>query len=606
MKVSKILFILCCLMVTVYISNTVWAVSTPNIEITILTGALGEEGKMFPPELTKLWEPINSDTSSIVYTPNIKLIRIDMPEEKEYPFPSTGSWVDGFIKPDPRVVLKKTHDQLENTKINSAFSSNQKLDTNQIQTRKEKYSKETQMAFTIDPTNKNRLPSINELLPVLKKQIESDISTGNNPLKYLVYYKVGGVEKIAEKSVDPAPVKTPDKKPVVAPVKTPDSPATCAIAPISTEKKPNWYAVIEIGSKGIKPIAVEVKKVQGKLTPTDFDDKFGTHDVTPREEVSMPRVVQAICEDINHFQSQYGKLPIYLVGSSSMANVPHRAKLVEEIEKNVHLPVEFITAHQEADYLARGIWVPPLPMYRRCESTVIDIGSGNIKGGYLENCDPKVEKAPKEKYVSFDVQDFGTVAFSTQTQKSVDSNAFSNFIDAAKDTRKQLESKLDEQTRTRPELSNGKKRFYLAGGAVWAMNTLLCLDCPQYAKRSATNDQQEYTVIKPTDIDEFYRYVTQEGDKVCDYSVENKYLRYSMDGKYNRPWEESRIEKQKTAIKKVCGVFKASRDLVSAAEILRAIKTKMEITENSHIFFMQNNLYTWSRQYLIDKQSKEQ
>jgi len=376
----------------------------------------------------------------------------------------------------------------------------------------------------------------------------------------------------------------------------------CLLAPIETATKSDWYAVIEIGSKGIKPIAVKFERTDdGKLKPIDFNSTFNTQDVTPREEVSIPRVAQAICDDINQFHHLYGDLKVYIVGSSSMANVPHRSKLVEVIDKAIHLPVDFITADQEANYLAKGIWVPPLPIHRRCESVVIDIGSGNIKGGYLENCNPKVENTPEERFVTFEIQEFGTVAFSNQAEQSLANKGFPTFIDAANSIREKLETKLNENVRTRPELTNGKKRMYLSGGAVWIANTLLCLDCPQYSERSATGDQAEYTVIKPADIDEFYRYVTQDNEKICDPSQENPFLRRNMDGKYNKPWDENRIEKQKTAIQKVCKTFKASRDFISAAEILRALKNKMELNENYHIFFMQNNLYTWTRQYLIEK-----
>lgn len=472
----------------------------------------------------------------------------------------------------------------------------------QLRANKEKYNKEIPLSFEVVSTKSssldaNQFSSITELLPELKKQIEKDNAAGASSLKYAIFYRLPSVTRDSQGATQNPPLQPTSKQP------SPESTANCTITPTTTITQPNWYGVIEIGAKGIKPIAVHFEhNGQGKLQPNDFNNTFGTQDVTPSEEVSIPRVVQAVCENINQFHHLYGNLPVYLVGSSSMANVPHRAKLVAAIEKSIQLPIDFITADQEASYLARGIWAPPLPVYRRCESAVIDIGSGNIKGGYLQDCNPKVEKTEKEKFVSFDIQEFGTANFSKQTQQKVDDKTFPTFVEAAKNTREELEKKLDEQVRTRPELTNGKERMYLVGGAVWIVNTLLCLDCPQYNGRPETRrDQDEYTVIRPADIEEFYHYVTQEGEKVCDFSQENPYLRRSMDGKYNTPWDESRIEKQKVAIQNVCKKFQAPRDLISAAEILRAIKNKMGINENRHIFFMQNNLYTWSRQYLIDK-----
>jgi hypothetical protein len=446
------------------------------------------------------------------------------------------------------------------------------------------------------PSSINQFTSVNELLPVLKQRIAQDIAAGVEPLKYSVFYKL----PIAV-AVKPITKPVEEKKPAVEEktiAKITSKPPACTIVPISTPAKPDWYAVIEIGAKGIKPIAVNIKN----LEPSGFDDRYDTQDVTPSEEISIPRVINAVCDNINNFHARYGNLPIYIVGSSSMAIVPHRDKLVAAIDQAVHMSVNFITAEQEASYLAKGIWTSPrLPTYRHCESAVLSIGSGNIKGGYVENCDPKVRQGKNEKFASFEVPNFGTIKFTAQAQQTMDSKASPTFVDAAKRIREELEIKLDEQVRTRPELTNGKKRFYLEGGAVWMMNTLLCLDCPQYDHRSDTSSQDKYTVIKPKDIDVFYQYVTTASTDICDGAKENPYLKVDMDGIYKEPLSQTRIDKQKVAIQKVCKKF-VPRDLISAAEILRAIKNKMDFDHpDSHIFFMQDNLYTWSRQYLIEK-----
>jgi hypothetical protein len=370
--------------------------------------------------------------------------------------------------------------------------------------------------------------------------------------------------------------------------------STCTFSPIKIPTKPNWYAVIQIGSKGVKSIAVEFQPTENDdLIPKTFHS-LGTQDVTPQEELNVPHVVKAICESINMLHAEYGKLPVYIVGSSSMELVAHRAKLESAITKAIQLPVEFLNADQEVSYLAKGTWARPLPIKRYCESVVIDLGSSNINGGYLENCNPSKE-SHETKVVTFNIPDLGTIAFSKETAKEVTETV--TFNEAAIKTRENLEAKIDEQVSSRPELINGKKRIYLVGGAAWALNTLLCLDCPQYRERYITDDQDEYTVIKPTDIDEFYKFVTQKGNQVCD---KNPYINRNLDGNSTRHLEEGDVEKQKEKNLNVCSVFTNS-DLISAAEILRAIAKKMEINQNRHLFFMQNNFFTWSKQYLIEK-----
>jgi hypothetical protein len=591
--------------------------SVPEIKINILTSALGKEGEVFPPELVDFWQPV--DINSRKVAPTVKLLRIDLSQEKELaislPQPEgviekTVDLVANLVQADPRSILKDKHDQLEKSAISKDFSNSVPANQNQIEVSKRRYSSESKI-FTvaqISSPETNQFLSVNDLLPVLKKQITDDIAKGVNPLKYSVFYKLPA---IAEKPLIPPkpPVEKPvtENKPIAeekpAITNTPKSSTACTVVPVSTPVRPNWYAVIEIGAKGIKPIAVEIKE---NLDPSKFDDRFDTQDVTPSEEVSIPRVVNAVCDDINQFHAKYGNLPIYIIGSSSMAIVSHRERLVAAIDQAVHKQVDFITAEQEANYLGKGIWGDEnLPTHRHCESAVLSIGSGNIKGGYIENCDPKVRQGKDEKFASFEVQKFGTTQFTKQAQQKMDSKTYPTFIDAAKGTREELETKLDEQIRTRPELTNGKKRFYLEGGALWMMSSLLCLDCPQYDHREEnTNKQDVFTAIKPKDIDVFYHYVTTAEKDICDPTKENPYLKVDMDGVYKEPLSQKRIDKQKAAIQKVCQKF-VPRDLISAAEILEAIKNKMDFDHpDSHIFFMQNNLYTWSRQYLIEKIQK--
>jgi hypothetical protein len=597
MRTKYFLFFCLTIILTGY-SNFSFAV-TP--EITILTSGLGKEGDKFPSDLIKLWETI--DVNSTPVAPKIKLLRIDLAEEKELAVNSPQSIFDKIITPDSRVILMKIHDQLEKSIISKEFSNSVSANQNQIQAAKKRYSSDSK-AFTVAQTNSpatNQFTSVNELLPALKTQIANDIAKGINPLKYSVFYKLPAIA-VKPPVIPKPPVEetVEEKKPVVEkkPIvpNTPKPSVACTLAPVSTQATPNWYGVIEIGAKGIKPIAVNFKE---NLAPLKYDDDFGTQDVTPIKDINTERTVNAVCDNINKFHSKYGNLPIYIVGSSSMAIAPHKDKLVAAINKAVQISMDFITAEDEAKYLGKGIWTSPeLPTYRHCESAVVSIGSGNIKGGHIENCDSKVREGKDEKFIHFEIKDFGTVKFTEQTLKL----KHSNFIDAAKNTRATLEEKLNEIIHSHPELTNGKKRLYLEGGAVWMMSTLLCLDCPQYDHRSVTDDQDKYTVIKPKDIEVFYEFVTRNGKEVCDHQKENPYLRVDMDEKYKGTYSQKRIDEQKAKIEKVCKVFSAPNDFISTAEILRSLKKTMGFEHpESHIFFMQNNLYTWSRQYLIEK-----
>lgn len=175
-------------------TNFLYAAPVP--EITILTGALGNTGEKFPNDLIKFWETItiSQNNSNVEIAPKIRLLRIDLAEEKELGIPLADSLIDKFIKPDPRVTLKKVHDYLEQSKINSDFANSQPSDGAQIKARKEKYQSEIPTLFEILETKSslpsNQSASVNEILLILKKNIERDIVVGTNPMKYLVFYNL--------------------------------------------------------------------------------------------------------------------------------------------------------------------------------------------------------------------------------------------------------------------------------------------------------------------------------------------------------------------------------------------------------------------------------
>jgi hypothetical protein len=144
---------------------------------------------------SKFWQPvtISQDSKDVDIAANIKLIRIDLTEEKEFSLPSANSWIDKLVKPDPRVVLKKMFDGLEQAKISKEFSDALPSDKNQLQAHKEKYVAESTV-FEIVNTGSlltdNQAATINELLPKFKKRLEQDIVAGVTPLKYVVLYNL--------------------------------------------------------------------------------------------------------------------------------------------------------------------------------------------------------------------------------------------------------------------------------------------------------------------------------------------------------------------------------------------------------------------------------
>ncbi|POZ49766.1 hypothetical protein [Methylovulum psychrotolerans] len=425
------------------------------------------------------------------------------------------------------------------------------------------------------------------------------------------------------------PASDPAPAPVQAALPPPSPIGNCTLLPVRKTAAPNWYAAIEIGGRGIKPLAL---KFNSQLEPEDAYP-LDTQNVNATDQNNLPEVVDAVCQDINTFHEQYGDLPIYLIASSAFngdEKKPQREEMQNVLVEKFHLPFEAVDVKCETHYTLESILAPPislkhtvqsnqltelLPQKRRCQAALLDIGSGNIKGGYYTHCDK--DKLPEKavscssqtayalnepnQYHYYEIPHLGTTEFAKQAKETATDKAIP-FTEAIGQVRRNLDDKLSRQIDIHPYLTNNKddKRLYLVGGAVWAMNTLLCLDCPQYDDRSKTDNQNRYTTLKLSDIAEFHRAVNTPNNALCDIE-NNPYLALDLDTKKTSPLSGERKRAQQEAITKVCNIFKPDTDLVAAAEILQATVNGMHIDGQRPLFFMQDNLYTWSRQYLIEK-----
>ena len=217
MKLSLTIKLLTVFLIAVFSSHAIALTTSPVLELTILSSNLGKESDKFPEELVKFWDeiPIDQDSKTIDIIPKIKLIRIDLVDEKEFVFPKMDSWVDSLVKPDPRIPLKKARDFLKQSKINKDFSAEAAIDSNQKETIKNKYHTEIPTLFEVTKAGalgNNQFKSVADLLVVLKKQLSQDISSGST-IKYLIFYNLDN-EVVKELPAASSPV-TP-KAPVTA------------------------------------------------------------------------------------------------------------------------------------------------------------------------------------------------------------------------------------------------------------------------------------------------------------------------------------------------------------------------------------------------------
>jgi len=552
-------------------------------EITILTTALGKDGDKFPDDLVKFWKPISikQDSDSKEIAPTIRLLRIDLAEEKELVVPSSNSWIDNLIKPDPRVGLKRSHDYLDQFKISGSFSSNQTPDVNQVLTRKEKYKGEIPTVFEIVESNsslsENQALSSNELLQKLKGRIEKDIQI-QAPLKYLVFYKLNPSSNIAP-SVNPAP-------------------PTPSVIPSASNQ--DLFGVIEIGASGIKPAVLQMvySAEEDQYTVTEKGkQKEKKYDVVTLDANNRaafhPDSKELIANDlkgyVDEFQLNYAvpKEHIYIVGSSSVAQVEHKDELKQAVKESTGIDMDFVTAEQEGRHVFNGT-LKLIPKERgqhdrrEKEAVVIDIGSGNTKGGYYDTSTKQV--------ATFEIK-YGTKTFSKQVDKE---RGDKSFADMAKNlSSRELIPAIKSEASRVPGLEN-KDRVYLIGGISWATSTLLSLDSPYYTKRSQTGDQAIYTAMNfkgISDVDRLYNRVI--GDKAIEQVCKN-------NADANNFTDASKKEKRIKNINDICSGIFSMDQLTGGLQILKALAQELKF-DKKHVFFIQNTLYAWPLGYVREK-----
>lgn len=335
------------------------------------------------------------------------------------------------------------------------------------------------------------------------------------------------------------------------------------------------YGVVEIGSKGVRGFVFDcgstgvggtVKSYLGCSLPSK---QPGPLNVTPLDPDALEDTLQAVAKLLQQVED-YGVTPenIYVVGSSGVSQAPHKDKLIERITSQIKPvnQVSFVKVEEEVRYAFDGV-IAMLPgKYqdaRRRAAVVIDIGSGNTKGSYLEI------NGDAERFVSFSIP-FGT---KTATKAIDETKGESNFVSAAKQWYgdKLLPLLSDELDRVPGMINRG--RVYLIGGIPWALFTLT---------KANNAEELNFPRIMVRDIDSLYKKATSE-DAESVLCIENK---------------------QKTAgsdVEKVCNTF-TTNNLIAGLQILQGLAKEMRLNNrNKHIFFFRNSQFAWPLGYLKNR-----
>jgi hypothetical protein len=243
------------------------------------------------------------------------------------------------------------------------------------------------------------------------------------------------------------------------------------LLPTATATAAQRFGGVEIGAKGIKASAVEVDS--GGSAPSlklmDLDKR--TVDVTLSrlkgkrfEAVRIDDVAGVVEDFIKALQSELGvpDANIQVVASSGVPFASNFADLVGAVRKRTGKDVDKIDAREEATLTALVLVTKEL----RAQALVLDIGSGNTKGGAFLD-----DTGTPDRFTTLDVP-YGTTTLS----KAIDAKAGetgASRADVAREVAQQLVgAPLRQQLASHPELGT-RNLVLFAGGSVWAFVTVM-------------------------------------------------------------------------------------------------------------------------------------
>jgi hypothetical protein len=219
----------------------------------------------------------------------------------------------------------------------------------------------------------------------------------------------------------------------------------------------------------------------------------------------------------------------------------------------------FITPDDEVKYTIQGL-VPPA---KRGDALLVDVGSGNTKGGFLKG----------DKTVSFAVP-FGSVTFENRVTKDTPKDDLKAFGDAAaKISVEELAPAMSAQAAGSPDLL-AKNTIILSGGAPYALATLL-----------KPKDKAGRVELTKADIEAYAALVHK--DPIASPDL-----------------EEVAGKPEGAEVGKVFDTF-TKTNLISGAELLNAAATALKF-EGKKLFFDRNGIMALIHGKVLEQLEKDQ
>jgi hypothetical protein len=359
---------------------------------------------------------------------------------------------------------------------------------------------------------------------------------------------------------------------------------TTAATPAPDPTPDNVYGVIEIGAKGIKASVIQKLRYdpQAEAPPTKKLKEYKPEDKDAGnlEAIKSGRVVGAVSKIAHQMEEDYHMTHahLYLVGSSGL---PAENRTLLGALTFAEGQLDFVNPAQESTLLFKGI----VPKHRINQVVVLDIGSGNSKGAYLEDLKGKKDSKSKRDFDTYSMQ-FGTTSWAEAVDKARAGEAtFATTAEALRTST--LLPSVHSSMQLHPDMQK-RHRIYLAGGTPWVMATLLH---PEEIGADTHGERHDWVRLHASDIDAYLQKATENVAKL---------LKPSMDAV--RPQNLREAEEE---VARAVKTF-TPEQILAGAQILKAFSIEMKFAEkeakkDGAIFFSRRALYAWSHGYLLEK-----
>lgn len=346
------------------------------------------------------------------------------------------------------------------------------------------------------------------------------------------------------------------------------------------------YGGIEIGSKGIKATAIRVKETNdGHTVKLIYAEVINTTLMQLKDNKFAPEIISdtasAIARLLGKMRNDL-KIPdahIGIVGSSGL-RADNPLDLVKAVRNKTGKAMSFLDVESEVQLSIVGT-IPQ--RYRNADGTwkdnrgismLMDVGSGNTKGGY-QILRQLPTGTPDYDYVTVGIPK-GTVSFANEIGQAVGNSG--NQLDFARKAKElaptSIRAELRKEMERKPGLVN-RRRVYLSGGIIWAMTTLLYPE-----------DRRALVPLNASDIDEFYRKVTSDPDSV------QKFLNPNLSKRITNSQTRAEAERE---LETVRNTF-SPRNLIAGAEILKAVSSEFQLSKK-RIRFARYAYLSWILSY---------